>query len=77
MSGKEVSSTRANDMLARNVVDSTYVRRPYLAVGRKKRAGASRARGWRAGREGRLKSFGGQWTPVQWGSGVELTGLDA
>jgi len=46
MSGREVGSTRQDDMLARNLSDSTYVPRPYLAVGRKKRAGASRARGW-------------------------------
>jgi len=78
VSGREVSSTRQNDMLARKVADPTYVPpRAYLPVGRKKRAGASSARGWSAGREGSMESFGGQRKPVQWGSGVELTGLDA
>ena len=77
--GEEVSSTWQDDMLARKVADGTYVPRAYLAVGlgKKSRRQQSTQMMERAGREGSMEWFGGQWNRSGSGSGVELTGLDA
>ena len=66
-------------MLARKVADGTYVPRAYLAVGlgKKSRRQQSTQMMERAGREGSMEWFGGQWNRSASGSGVELTGLDA
>ena len=77
--GKRSAAHGRTTCFARKVADGTYVPRAYLAVGlgKKSRRQQSTQMMERAGREGSMEWFGGQWNRSASGSGVELTGLDA